>query len=71
LDLVLPDVDGFAILDTLHRDVKLRDIPVIVFSAKTLSDTERDSIQANIRQILEKSTVDGKTFADIIKNELS
>lgn len=71
LDLVLPDVDGFAILDTLHRDAKLRDIPVIVFSARTLTEMERESIQANIRQILEKSTVDGKTFADIIRNELS
>jgi len=71
LDLILPDVDGFAILDTLHRDAKLRDIPVIVFSAKTLTPEERTSIQSKIHKILEKTAIDGKTFAEIIKNELS
>src|SRR5690606_36147231 len=30
LDLILPDMDGFSIIETLQKDEKLRDIPVIV-----------------------------------------
>lgn len=70
LDLVLPDLDGFAILETLYRDAKLRDIPVVIFSAKSLSAEERDQMQANIRRVLEKTTLDHRAFADMIKSEL-
>ncbi len=70
LDLVLPDMDGFSIIETLQNDVKLRDIPVIVLSAKSLDASERAHLQSNIRQILEKASLDRKALLGIIKNEL-
>lgn len=33
LDLEMPELDGFALLETLHGDLQLRDLPVIVTSA--------------------------------------
>ena len=41
LDLMMPDVDGFAVLEDLKADDKLRDVPVIVVTAKELTDAER------------------------------
>lgn len=70
LDLVLPDMDGFSIIETLQNDVKLRDIPVVVLSAKTLSAGERSHLQSNIRQILEKASLDRRALLSIIKSEL-
>jgi len=46
LDLIMPDEDGFEILDYLKRDEKLRDIPVLVVSAKN----DRESIEASLRK---------------------
>ncbi len=36
LDLLLPGIDGFEILERIHRDTHLQNIPVLVFS--NLSD---------------------------------
>lgn len=70
LDLMMPDMDGFAILEALKRDPNLRDIPVIVVSAKALDDHEREELTRSINAILEKALLDRKQFLDIIKSEL-
>jgi CheY-like chemotaxis protein len=70
LDLMLPDVDGFSILSTLQKDPKLREIPVIVFSAKSLSIAERKELKENIRSIVQKSSINRREFVDMIKQEL-
>ena len=41
LDLVMPDMDGFAVLEAKASDTRTRDIPVIVVSAK---DPQREPI---------------------------
>lgn len=71
LDLMLPDLDGFSILDTLKNDTKLRDIPVVVVSAKSLSDEEHQRLQTHIKALLEKASLDRKQLLNLIKNELS
>lgn len=40
LDLTLPDMNGLAVLAELKADPRTREIPVVVISAKTLSDFE-------------------------------
>lgn len=40
LDLTLPDMDGFTILGELKSDLRTRDIPVIIISAKNLTSEE-------------------------------
>lgn len=71
LDLMLPDLDGFSILETLQHDSKLRDIPVIVFSGKDISEREREQYQSNLRSIVKKASLDHKELLEIIKSELS
>ena len=41
LDILMPEMDGFAVMEFLKKDPKLRDIPVIVISAL---DTEMGSV---------------------------
>jgi threonine synthase len=41
LDLMLPEVDGFAILDSLKADPRTAPIPVVIVSAKSLSAEEQ------------------------------
>jgi threonine synthase len=71
LDLVLPDLDGFAILETLQNDPKLREIPVVVFSGKDLTPAQREQYQLSIRSIVKKASLDHNQLLDIIKSKLS
>ena len=63
-------MDGFSILETLQRDNQLRDIPIIIFSGRELSAEERKTLQANIRYVVQKASMDQQQFIEIIRNEL-
>lgn len=54
LDLTMPVMDGFTFLHTLRRSPGHEEIPVIVFSARDISETER-------RDLREANTVLSKT----------
>lgn len=70
LDLTLPDMDGFSIVETLQRDSQLRDIPIVIFSGRELSAEERQTLQANIRYVVQKASMDQQQFSSILRNEL-
>jgi CheY-like chemotaxis protein len=40
LDLTLPDIDGFALLDTISKDKRLADLPVVIYTAQELDRKE-------------------------------
>jgi CheY-like chemotaxis protein len=40
LDLTLPDIDGFQLLETIGKDTSLRDLPVVIYTAKDLDRKE-------------------------------
>jgi hypothetical protein len=44
LDPDLPELDGFAVVDRLRRDDRLRQTPLAVYSAKDLEETERQQL---------------------------
>ncbi len=55
-DLMMPDVDGFQVIDTLKADDDLRGIPVIVLTAKELTVQERERLSGQIDSLLQKGT---------------
>ncbi|HQE91233.1 MAG TPA: GAF domain-containing protein [Anaerolineae bacterium] len=58
LDLMMPDVDGFAVLENLKMSPLTRDIPVIVVTAKELSKAERERLQQRVEALLQKGLFD-------------
>lgn len=54
LDLMMPKVDGFAILDTMKNDQELRNIPVIVITAKDLTSEDYKRLSGRIESLLQK-----------------
>jgi PAS domain S-box-containing protein len=55
LDLMMAEVDGFEFLDELRRADEWADIPVVVLTAKSLSDDERVFLAERTMLILSKS----------------
>ena len=54
LDLMMPEMDGFGFLEQMHKQERLRSIPVIVITAKDLTDEDRLRLNGGIVQVLEK-----------------
>jgi threonine synthase len=54
LDLMIPGLDGFSVLDTLKADRELRDIPVIVITAKDLTNEDYQRLSGRVESLLQK-----------------
>jgi CheY-like chemotaxis protein len=55
-DLMMPVMDGFAVVEAIKADPALAHVPIIVVSAKDLSSREREYLQANTDMILQKGS---------------
>jgi CheY-like chemotaxis protein len=58
LDLMMPEVDGFAVLESLKADLITRHIPIIVVTAKALTEQDRERLNGNIEALLSKGLFD-------------
>lgn len=54
LDLMMPEMDGFAVLDELRARESTRDIPVIILTARLLSDADLERCNRGVATILGK-----------------
>jgi adenylate cyclase len=54
LDLMMPEMDGFEFLEELHRRADWREIPVLVVTAKDLTEEDHRRLNGGVERILMK-----------------
>jgi signal transduction histidine kinase/DNA-binding LacI/PurR family transcriptional regulator/CheY-like chemotaxis protein len=54
LDLMMPEMDGFAVLDVLRERETTRDIPVIILTARMLTEADLERCNRGVAAILGK-----------------
>jgi HAMP domain-containing protein/CheY-like chemotaxis protein/signal transduction histidine kinase len=64
LDLRLPDISGFELLEQLSCDEALRDLPIVVFTGKELSPEEDTRLRALARSIVVKGVESPERLLD-------
>jgi GAF domain-containing protein/CheY-like chemotaxis protein/HAMP domain-containing protein/two-component sensor histidine kinase len=57
LDLLMPEVDGFAVLEAVKTDQVTRSIPIIVVTAKELTDEDRQLLNNRIEVLIQKGAL--------------
>ena len=62
LDLMMPEMDGFEFLDVLRRDPAGRTIPVVVITAKTLTEGDRHRLNGGVERVVLKHTLDAEAL---------
>ncbi len=56
LDLMMPEMDGFAVVAALQKEPRWRDIPVIVITARDLDAQDRERLNSGVQSVLVKET---------------
>jgi DNA-binding response OmpR family regulator len=54
LDLMMPELDGFGVLEAMRENESTRDIPVIVLTGKILTENEMVRLNRGVARVLEK-----------------
>jgi PAS domain S-box-containing protein len=68
LDLFMPDLDGFTILERLRSTPKLRDIPVVVISGVDLNPDQKRQLENLGKRLLQKGMLnEDELFATLEK----
>ncbi|RPI88465.1 MAG: pyridoxal-phosphate dependent enzyme [Chloroflexi bacterium] len=67
LDLMMPEFDGFAVLDALKADPKTAHIPIIVVTAKELTKEEKTHLHGQIFSLMQK----GEFMSDELMDDVN
>ncbi len=59
VDLLMPEVSGFDVVQEIRRHPETRDIPILIFTSKDLSEDERQQLLRNANAIVFKSGKEG------------
>jgi len=54
LDLMMPEMDGFEFIETLRRSGNPPRVPVIVITAKDLTEEDRRRLNGGVERIIQK-----------------
>ncbi len=70
LDLMMPEVDGFSVLDALKENPQTAIIPVIVVTAKELTSSEKARLQGRIHTLMQKGEFMNDDLLDEVRSLL-
>ena len=63
LDLMMPEVDGFAVLNNIRANMTTRNIPVLILTAKDLTSEDLKELKSNnVQQLVQKGDVPRETL---------
>jgi hypothetical protein len=68
LDLMMPEMDGFAFMDELRRREGWGTIPVVVVTAKDLTAEDRLRLNGYVHRILQKGAYDREELLDEVRD---
>ncbi|MBX6311618.1 MAG: PAS domain S-box protein [Isosphaeraceae bacterium] len=70
LDLMMPELDGFGFATELRRHPEWRAIPIIVLTAKDLSEEDRARLNGKVHRILQKGAYTRDELLSEVRREL-
>jgi CheY-like chemotaxis protein len=70
LDILMPEIDGFSVIDKLKHDENSRSLPIIVISAKEFSQDEYKYFNESLIKVMRKQGLEGQVLRSEIHNLL-
>ncbi|AFY71416.1 multi-sensor hybrid histidine kinase [Thalassoporum mexicanum PCC 7367] len=66
LDLMMPEMDGFQFIDTLRAQCRWPAIPILVTTAKEITEDDRQKLNGSVRKVLQKGAYSRQELLDEI-----
>lgn len=67
LDLMMPEMDGFAVMESLQANPATAEIPIIVVTAKELTQAEKERLHGHIQKLMQKGDFLSDELADEVR----
>jgi signal transduction histidine kinase/CheY-like chemotaxis protein len=67
LDLMMPEMDGFAFLEVVQNDPTLQSVPIVVLTAKQLTAEEKRALSGRTEQVLAKEATSSIELSEAIR----
>ncbi len=71
LDLLMPEVSGFDVIEALKNNSRTARIPVLVVTSKDLTAWDRSTLNGQVMAIMEKPGFDGDRFVAEVRRAMS
>lgn len=71
LDLMMPEIDGFEVLVKIRENESLKNIPVLILTAKDLTKKDLEKLRSNnIQQLVQKGDIDQQGLLEKVQRML-
>jgi CheY-like chemotaxis protein len=71
LDLMMPTMDGFELVNALRLNAAWQQIPIIVITAKDITEEDRARLNGQVQRILSKGRIDREALLGELRRALA
>jgi CheY-like chemotaxis protein len=71
LDLSMPEIDGFGVVEALKNDEATRTVPIVIVSAKDLTHQEDEFLTGQVEALLRKGIFTENELLEDVQQALS
>ncbi len=68
LDLLMPGIDGFAVVESLRADRATTSIPIIILTSKTMTREEKERLNGQISYLAHKAEFNRSAFVESVRS---
>ncbi len=70
LDLMMPEVDGFAVIEQMRKTPRTTDLPIVVLTAKDLSGSEQTLLKRDVHRVIGKGQMERQVLLEQLDQTL-
>ena len=67
LDLLMPGMDGFEVLEALRADPDTKSVPVVILTSKSMTQQDKERLQGHITYVARKTEFDLSGLAGLLR----
>jgi signal transduction histidine kinase/CheY-like chemotaxis protein len=67
LDLLMPETDGFEVVEKLRDDPSTAEIPIVILTAKSIAPEDRERLNAHVAHLAAKASFSPTEFVELVR----